>query len=204
MLSTSDEQSLVEQARHDPQAFATLYDRFVGPISLFALRRTGDRVLAEDITSATFEKALRHLRQYGWKARSYLAWLYRIAYQQMIHHHRRNHRFVALLPDQPADIDVEQQAQSSLQWRAIVQASRRPRIEPLGGSGLPPSSRQQEGNQTAPPVSPASRSGFSDWLAGNYHSCRVIRAPCWPVITTGRYVFIVNTWPQAYLRPLSQ
>jgi len=123
VITTSDEQSLVEQARHDPQAFAALYDRFVGPVFLFALRRTGDRVLAEDITSATFEKALRHLRQYGWKGRSYLAWLYRIAYQQMIHHHRRNYRFVALLPDQPADVDVEQQAQSSLQWRAIVQAS---------------------------------------------------------------------------------
>jgi RNA polymerase sigma-70 factor (ECF subfamily) len=125
VITTSDEQSLVEQARHDPQAFAALYDRFVGPVFLFALRRTGDRVLAEDITSATFEKALRHLRQYGWKGRSYLAWLYRIAYQQMIHHHRRNYRFVALLPDQPADIDVEQQAQSSLQWRAIVQASQK-------------------------------------------------------------------------------
>ena len=123
-MPTSDEQSLVENARHDPRAFTELYDRYVKPVFWFALRRTGDRTLAEDITSATFEKALRHLRQYGWKGSSYLAWLYRIAYQQIVHHHRRNHRYVSLLPDQPAETDVEQQAQSSLQWQAVVQACR--------------------------------------------------------------------------------
>ncbi|HUV28497.1 MAG TPA: sigma factor, partial [Anaerolineales bacterium] len=70
MRSISDEQSLIEQASHDPQAFAALYDRYVEQIFLFALRRTGDRVLAEDVTSATFEKALRHLRSHGWKGKS--------------------------------------------------------------------------------------------------------------------------------------
>ncbi len=123
-MSTCDEQSLVNRARHDPQAFAALYDCFVERVFQFALRRTGDRILAEDITSASFEKALRHLRQYGWKGSSYLAWLYRIAYQQMVQHHRRNHRFVSLPPDQPADADVERQAQSSLQWQAVAQAFR--------------------------------------------------------------------------------
>lgn len=122
--STYEEQSLVEQARRDPQAFATLYDRYVQPIYWFALRRTGDRTLAEDITSATFEKALRHLRKYGWKGSSYLAWLYRLAYQQMIQYHRRNHRFVSLPPEQSEDIDVERQVQSNIQQQALIQAYR--------------------------------------------------------------------------------
>ena len=124
MMPDSDELALVESARSDPRAFAELYDRYVKPVFYFALRRTGDHALAEDITSATFEKALRHLRQYGWKGNSYRAWLYRIAYQQIVDHHRRNHRFVSLLPTHPAEIDVEQQTQSSLQWQTIVRAFR--------------------------------------------------------------------------------
>jgi RNA polymerase sigma-70 factor (ECF subfamily) len=119
-MSPSDEASLVEQARTDPQAFAELYNRYVGRVFMFALRRTGDRALAEDITSATFEKALRHLRENGWSGKIYLAWLYRITHQQIIQNHRRENRYVSLPPDQPAGADVESQVQSSLQWRRIL------------------------------------------------------------------------------------
>ena len=124
-MSTSEEQALVARARHDPQAFAALYDRFVERVFRFALRRTGDRPLAEDVTSATFEKALRHLRRSGWKGSSYLAWLYRLAYQQVVEQHRRNHRFVALASNWPADANVEQQAQSRLRRQAVSQAFQR-------------------------------------------------------------------------------
>ena len=119
-MPSSDEASLVEKARDDPQAFAELYNRFVERIFLFALRRTGDRALAEDITSATFEKALRHLCRNGWNGKTYLAWLYRIAHQQIIQNHRREKRYFSLPPDQPAGADVEAQVQSSMQWRAIL------------------------------------------------------------------------------------
>ena len=122
MRSKSDEQSLSEQASHDPQAFAALYDRYVEQVFLFALRRTGDRVLAEDITSATFEKALRHLRTYGWKGKSYKSWLLMIASQQVIEHYRRNQRYIALPADLPATNDVKGQAQDPIQWVQIVMA----------------------------------------------------------------------------------
>jgi RNA polymerase sigma-70 factor (ECF subfamily) len=121
-MSSSDEASLIEQARDDPLAFAELYNRFVKQVFLFTLRRTGDRALAEDITSATFEKALRHLRQNGWSGKIYLAWLYRIAHQQIIQNHRRENRYFSLPPDQPAEADIEAQVQSSMQWQAILRA----------------------------------------------------------------------------------
>lgn len=124
-MLTSEEQALVEQARNDPQAFASLYDRYFMQIYRYALGRTRDRALAEDITSATFEKALHHLRKYGWKGESYLAWLYRLAYQQMVQDHRRNQRYVPLPRDQHANIDVEGQAQSRLQWQVLIQAYQR-------------------------------------------------------------------------------
>ena len=122
-MPNSDERNLVEQARNDPQAFAALYDRFVEPVYQYAMRRTRDRLLAEDITSATFEKALHHLRKYGWEGKSYRAWLYRIAYQQIVQHHRRNYRFVPISIDQPSNSNVEGQVQTTMQFETIMKAS---------------------------------------------------------------------------------
>jgi len=122
MRSKTDEQSLIVKASHDPQAFAALYDRYIEQIYRYALRRTGDRVLAEDVTSATFEKALRHLQSQGWKGKNYKAWLYMIASQQVIEHHRRNERYIALPADMTVTTDIEGLAQNSLQWEQIVQA----------------------------------------------------------------------------------
>lgn len=122
MRSKTDEQSLIEQASKNPQAFAKLYDRYIEQIYRYALRRTGNRGLAEDVTSATFEKALRHLNTHGWKGNSYKAWLYMIANQQVIEHHRRNQRYVALTDETESEIDIEETTENTLQWADIVQA----------------------------------------------------------------------------------
>jgi RNA polymerase sigma-70 factor (ECF subfamily) len=122
MGSRIDEQSLIEQAGKDPQAFAQLYDRYFMQIYRYALRRTGDIGLAEDVTSATFEKALRYLQSRGWKGNSYKAWLYMIASQQVIEQHRRNQRYVPLADNTQAEIDIEEMAEDTLQWAHIVRA----------------------------------------------------------------------------------
>ena len=122
MRSKTYEQSLIEQARKNPKAFAQLYDRYIEQIYRYALRRTGDRGLAEDVTSATFEKALRHLNTHGWKGNSYKAWLYMIANQQVIEHHRRNKRYVALTDETESEIDIEETTENTLQWEDIVHA----------------------------------------------------------------------------------
>lgn len=62
MSQVEDEQFLVKRARNDPQAFAILFDRFVDRIYAYSKRLTGDEALAQDVTSATFVKAMRHLR----------------------------------------------------------------------------------------------------------------------------------------------
>lgn len=121
-MSSADEISLVDQARDDPQAFGELYNRYVKQVYLFALRRVGDRALAEDITSATFEKALRHLREKGWNGKSYLAWLYLIAHQQVIQNHRREIRYFTLPTDLPVEPNIEAQVHSRLRWNSILQA----------------------------------------------------------------------------------
>ena len=49
-----DEAVLIQQARHDPQAFALLYDRYVERIYAYSLRETHDPALAQDIVSYNF------------------------------------------------------------------------------------------------------------------------------------------------------
>jgi RNA polymerase sigma-70 factor, ECF subfamily len=108
----SDEISLIRRARDDTQAFVTLYERYVERIYRFAYRRTHDEPLARDITSTTFEKALRSLRRFEWRGVSFGAWLYKIARNEIAHHYRRWF-FVPLLTRYPTDLDVERTVQSN-------------------------------------------------------------------------------------------
>jgi RNA polymerase sigma-70 factor (ECF subfamily) len=45
--------------------------------------------VAQDITAVTFEKALHHIGSFTWQDKSVVAWLYRIAYNEAMQHHRR-------------------------------------------------------------------------------------------------------------------
>jgi len=88
----ADERELVERAVTDPDAFAVLYRRYVDVIYRFAYRRSGSKEVAEDVTSATFEKALRGLDRFEWRPGGMRSWLYRIATNEVIDQHRRARR----------------------------------------------------------------------------------------------------------------
>jgi RNA polymerase sigma-70 factor (ECF subfamily) len=87
-----DDRALAERAPTDADAFAQLYRRYVGAIHEFAYRRSGSRDLAEDVTSATFEKALRSLERFEWRRGGFRAWLYRIAANELTDQFRRLQR----------------------------------------------------------------------------------------------------------------
>jgi RNA polymerase sigma-70 factor (ECF subfamily) len=87
--AADDERSLVERARVDPSAFAELYRRYLPRIHAFAYRRTGHVEVAEDITSAAFERALRSLSAFTWKDGGFGPWLFRIASNELADHYRR-------------------------------------------------------------------------------------------------------------------
>ncbi|HKY76015.1 MAG TPA: RNA polymerase sigma factor [Acidimicrobiia bacterium] len=87
-----DEQSLVERARTDRDAFAELYRRYLPRIYAFAYRRCGSRPLAEDVTAATFEEALRSLPSFVAKGGGFGPWLFRIAANEIVDHYRADER----------------------------------------------------------------------------------------------------------------
>lgn len=92
-----NEAQLVRRAKDDPQAFAALYDHYVERIYAYAQRETGDTAVAQDIVSATFEKALKNLPRYEWRGVSFGAWLYKIARSEIGLHYRRQNRYLPLV-----------------------------------------------------------------------------------------------------------
>lgn len=100
---SADEPELIHRAQRDPRAFGPLYDRYVRRIHAFVFRRMGDATLAQDVTSATFEKALQSLPRYRWRGVSFGAWLYRIARNEIVQAYRRDRTPTALLDWQVLD-----------------------------------------------------------------------------------------------------
>lgn len=100
---SADEPELIQRAQRDPRAFGPLYDRYVRRIHAFVYRRTGDGTLAQDVTSATFEKALQSLPRYRWRGVSFGAWLYRIARNEIVQAYRRDRTPTTLLDWQVLD-----------------------------------------------------------------------------------------------------
>jgi len=83
------ERDLVERAKADPEAFATLYDLHFRRIYSYAYHRTGSHQEAEDVTSQTFLQAFEHLGGYRHRGVPFYGWLYRIATSIAADRHRR-------------------------------------------------------------------------------------------------------------------
>jgi RNA polymerase sigma-70 factor (ECF subfamily) len=71
---------LVERAQAgDKEAFGELYDRYAPSVQRFVQSRVGNRMLAEDITSDTFLRAMRRISTFTWQGRDVGSWLITIA-----------------------------------------------------------------------------------------------------------------------------
>lgn len=90
--SEADERALVERARHDSRAFAELYRKYVNRVYAFAYKRSGSTQVAEDVTSTTFERALRGMATFEWRSGGFASWLFRIAANELTNHYRQQGR----------------------------------------------------------------------------------------------------------------
>ena len=104
--SIDDDRLLIEAAQADPARFLELYDRNVDRVYAYVSRRTGNRAVAEDVTSEVFEQALKNLPKFEWRGVPFAAWLFRIAANALADHWKREGRDVhELPPDVPDERD---------------------------------------------------------------------------------------------------
>ncbi len=83
------EKTLVQRAiKHDHEAFAQLYDRFVDKIYKYIYYKIGSKTEAEDLTGQVFLKAWEAIGHYQWTERPFAAWLYRIAHNLIVDYFR--------------------------------------------------------------------------------------------------------------------
>lgn len=77
-----------------PGPFARVYEEHVWRVYAFLAYRLGDREQVEDLTQATFERALRAWPRYDPRRAPVGAWLLAIAGNLLIDHHRRDRTVV--------------------------------------------------------------------------------------------------------------
>jgi RNA polymerase sigma factor (sigma-70 family) len=85
--------ALIERSRHDPEAFAGLYDRHAAPLHRYAARRLGAGA-ADDIVAETFLDAFRKRHRYDLSVRDARPWLYGIAANLIGKHSRAEVRML--------------------------------------------------------------------------------------------------------------
>jgi RNA polymerase sigma-70 factor (ECF subfamily) len=95
-----EEHQLVLAAQHNPTTFEKLYDRYFDQIYSYVYYHCGSREQAEDITAATFQRALEDLPNFRWRGVPYSAWLYRVA-SNLLSRDRRRPAWLELKQDAP-------------------------------------------------------------------------------------------------------
>ena len=121
-MDRSDEKRLVERAKHDPSAFAELYERHFPRIYRFVYSRVRDQTVAEDVTSDVFMKALAGIGRYRDRGWPFSSWLYQIASNTIVD------RFRTLHPAEDIDRQFGLSDDSSLE----EDASRRDDVRRIG------------------------------------------------------------------------
>jgi RNA polymerase sigma-70 factor (ECF subfamily) len=100
----NDEERIIQVAiSGDKQAFGRLYELYADQIYKYLFYRIGEHAKAVDMTEVVFLKAWENLPQFGssGKGLNFRAWLYRIAHNAMVDHHRTKKERIALddVPD---------------------------------------------------------------------------------------------------------
>ncbi len=97
-----EERKEILAAQRDRAAFAPLYERYVDQIYAYAYTLTKDKEQAEDVTAATFAKAIEELPRFQWRGVPYSAWLYRVA-GNLVSRERRRPGWIELSPHMAGD-----------------------------------------------------------------------------------------------------
>jgi RNA polymerase sigma-70 factor (ECF subfamily) len=88
-LTLEDERKLIDESRHNFEAFSTLYRYYFQSIYAYVYRRTLDKDIAEDITATVFEEALNRIKTFRWRQIRFASFLFRLAERQIAAFYRK-------------------------------------------------------------------------------------------------------------------
>jgi len=93
MHPQSDEKALVQQAQQgSSDALGTLYEQHVDAVYRFMFYRTGDAMVAEDLTAEVFADIVSSLSRYRERGLPFRAWVFRIARARLADYWRKTKR----------------------------------------------------------------------------------------------------------------
>jgi RNA polymerase sigma-70 factor (ECF subfamily) len=100
----AEEWQLIQKAQTNKQRFGLLYSKYYDSVFGFIFNRIADVETTADICSVTFFKAFEKLEGYRFQGRPFGGWLFRIAYNEVNQHFRKNKKNrIVLLEDSYAE-----------------------------------------------------------------------------------------------------
>ncbi|OGE86060.1 MAG: hypothetical protein A3J48_04055 [Candidatus Doudnabacteria bacterium RIFCSPHIGHO2_02_FULL_46_11] len=85
----SDDLTLISEAKHNPEAFTGLYDKYLTNVYRYFVARVSHTQTAEDLTSQTFLQAFKAFERYEAKVNSFGPWLFTIAHNILVNNYRK-------------------------------------------------------------------------------------------------------------------
>ncbi len=85
----SYEKTTIKKSQKNIKEFEKIYIDYNQKIFRYFLTRVNTNETAEDLTSVTFEKALKNIKSFQWQGISISAWLYQIARNTLIDYYRQ-------------------------------------------------------------------------------------------------------------------
>lgn len=126
--------SLVKRVgRMDKRALIRAYDKYAPAIYRYAYRLTGHEGTAQDVTSETYYRLLRSVRNGGGPTDNLSAWLYRVAHNLVVDSYRRQPDKAPVPLAQAPDLSVagRQEARLEHQERMVRARSALRKLTPL-------------------------------------------------------------------------
>lgn len=122
--SDSEIAGLLERAiGGESEAFGEIYDIYLDRIYRYVFHHVRDKMIAEDVAEEVFLKAWKRLASCKGREQTFLAWLYRIAHNQMIDHLRSRQRLLSTEMDDMGDVDgPETEVEAKLEWQEVLKA----------------------------------------------------------------------------------
>lgn len=107
----AEEVQLIEQAQAgNAEAFGQLYEQYAAVIFRYVFAHVDNRLDAEDLTEDVFLRAWRSIAKYRQQDVPFLAFMFRIARNAVIDHHRssrRSQQFVSSLDEDRPDQEIK-------------------------------------------------------------------------------------------------